>query len=132
MIRCDYAFPKVRGMFLGERERKIAISLLDNQMRNCGSLKDECQKGIPLVLGIWEKLKYIKGVPCHEIGRTVLGGTITRSELDFIKSLAGKEAECLKKSMSIPNLEADSITKSVIASRVNELLRFQKLEYTEV
>lgn len=132
MISCDYAFPKVRGMFLGERDRRIAISLLDNQMRNCGSLKDECQKGIPLVLGIWEKLKYIKGVPCRKVGRNVLGGTITKSDLDLIKSLARKEAECLKKSMSVPNLEADSITKSVIASRVNELLKFQKLEYTEV
>ena len=119
-------------MFLGERDRRIAISLLDNQMRNCGSLTEECQKGIPLVLGIWEKLKYIKGVPYHKVGRTVLGGTITKGELDLIKSLAGKEAECLKRSMSIPNLEADSITKNVIASRVNELMKFQKLEYTEV
>lgn len=132
MISCDYAFPKTHGMFLGERERKLAISLLDNQMRNCGNLKEEYQKGIPLVLGIWEKLKYIKGVPCHKIGMKVLGGTITRRELDFIKSLAIKEAECLKKSINIPNLEADLITKNVIASRVNELLKFQKLEYTEV
>ncbi len=132
MINCDYAFPKVHGMFLGERERKIAISLLDNQMRNCGNLKEEHQRGIPRVLDIWEKLKYIKGVPCRKMGGKVLGGTITKTELDFIKALAIKEAECLKKSINIPNLEADLITKNVIASRVNELLKFQKLEYTEV
>lgn len=132
MISCDYAFPKVHGMFLGDSERKLAISLLDNQMRNCGNFKEEHQKSVPLVLGIWEKLKFIKGVPCHKIGRSVLGGTITKRELDFIKSLASKEAECLKKSINITSLEADLITKNVVASRINELLKFQKLEYTEV
>ena len=133
MISCDYAFPESPRDVLGRKgaqTRHLASGQPNAELRE--PLKEEYQKGIPLVLGIWEKL-YIKGVPCHKIGMKVLGGTIHEARVRLHKkSLASKEAECLKKSINIPNLEADLITKNVIASRVNELLKFQKLEYTEV